>query len=131
MKLWRDSADHLGVPTGGAEQSRPELEKFHIAVTPDGFRADPLPISLLVVLARHFTLEPFRITPIGELAAMQQRHVVHRWRLGEALGHQALIFHGLAALARSVRMVGLSRPDGLDTLSAQADAVARLGAERE
>lgn len=132
LKLWRDSAEHLGVPTGGAEQSRAELEKFHIPVAPDGFRAEPLPVSLLVVLTRHFIPEPFQLVPIQGLAAMQQRHVVHRWRLGEALGHGALIFHGLAALARSVPMVGLWRPDGLGNLSAQADAVtAQLGLGRE
>lgn len=132
MKLWRDSAEHLGLPTGGAEQSRAELEKYHIVVASDGFRAEPSPISLLVVLERHFTPQPFELVPIHGLAAMQQRHVVHRWRLGEALGHGALIFHGLAALARSVPMVGLRRPDGLGHLSALADAVtAQLGLGRE
>lgn len=126
LKLWQDSAAHLGLPTDDAEQSRAELQKFHIPVPAARFCAESVPIALLVTLGRLSLPGPVQTTRLQGLAAMQQRHVVHRWRLGEALGHGPLIFHGLAALARKVPVVQLTRYDDLAGLSALADVVAEL-----
>lgn len=121
LRLWADSAAALGIATEGAERSPAPMEKYHLAVP--SFRPDPLPPRLIVLLRRAGHAGETGLRPIAPAHAMRRFDLVHRRRIGIALGHQPLIFTRMAALAKAVPIVELSRLDDLRGLDALAEAV--------
>lgn len=116
MKLSEEATEHLNIATAGAEQSRIQLQKFHIPLSADGFLPSPLPIGLIIALERSAPSTPLQIERLKGIAILQQRHLVHRTLLGEVMGYGPFIFHGLASLAQATPVVTLTRPDNLAAL---------------
>lgn len=126
LKLWADSARSLRIATNGTERTRAELEKFHIPVSPRHFQTTPLPLAAVIVLNRSLRPIAPQISPLAGLAALQQRDIVHRWILGDALGYGPLIFRGLTSLVRATRIYELTRSDDLEALPDLAAQIAAL-----
>lgn len=126
LKLWKDSAQSLQMSTAGAERTREEFDKFHIPVSAQDFHADPLPFAALILLNRSLLPTEPQVTRLGGFAALQRRDMVHRWILGEALGHGPLIFRGLTSLVRAVPVLELTRSDDLDAVPELAARIVAL-----
>lgn len=123
LKMWSDSARSLRISTTGAERTRGEFDKFHIPVSARDFHADPVPLAALILLNRTLLPTEPQVSRLGGFAALQRRDMVHRWILGDALGHGPLIFRGLASMVRAVPVFELTRSDDLDAVP---DLAARI-----
>jgi len=123
IKLWRDAADGLKLPTAGLERIRAQLEKFHVPVEA-GFRTEPLPLAAVYHLrsvgdARHAGLEPLR----GAAAMGALVDAVYRRMTAFHLGRRAAL---MAALMRVAALPGLrlSRVPDLGALDATVSMIA-------
>lgn len=126
LRLWQDTANHLSIPTDGLEQCRTQLRKFILPVAETAFHAAPLPPAHLVVLRRAHLPSAAGVARLTGMRVLTRRDMVHRWRLGEALGHGPATFTALGHLARAIPVTEITRIDDLDGLPALADSVLRL-----
>ncbi len=126
LKLWEDAARQLSVGTGGLERSRVQLHKYHLPVGPGRFRAEPLPPAHVVLLRRVALPRDAGPRPLGPLDGCVRYDMVHRWRLGLALGCRALLFAGMTRLLRAAGATDMARVDDLDGLPRLAGQVLRL-----
>lgn len=126
VKLWQDSAHHLQVPVDGLERSRGELEKYHVPLAEALFQPNALPPAQILLLRTERAPEEHPPRRLVGLEALRRHDLVHRWRLGQALGYQALIFKAMARLIDSVPVMEVTRSDDLADLPALVDSVLAL-----
>lgn len=130
LKLWRDSATRLQVPVTGLERSREELEKFHIPLHGDQFQPDAIPVGQIVFLRTDRLTDAPRTRRMGGLETLRRHDLIHRWRLGVALGQQAALFKGLARLIETTPVFEVARGEDLADLAALVDSVLALVGSR-
>ena len=126
VKLWRDSAEQLQVAFAGLERSREELEKYHVPLAEALFQANALPPAQIVLLRTERAPEEHPPRRLVGVEALRRHDLVHRWRLGMALGYQALIFKAMARLIAAVPVVEVARGDDLADLPGLVDSVLAL-----
>ena len=126
VKLWRDSAEQLQVAFDELERSREELEKYHVPLAEALFQANALPPAQIVLLRTERAPERSPPRRLIGVDALRRHDLVHRWRLGMALGYQALIFKAMARLIDSVPVMEVTRSDDLADLPALVDSVLAL-----
>lgn len=127
VKLWRDSAEQLQVAFARLERSREELEKYHVPLAEGRFQSDALPPAQIVLLRTERAPEQHPPRRLVGVEALRRYDLVHRWRLGVALGYQALIFKAMVRLIEAVPMVEVARSEDLADLPALVDRVRALG----
>lgn len=127
VRLWRDSALHLQVPINGLERSREELEKYNVPLVEARFQSEALPPAQIVFLRTERAPERHAVRRLAGIEALRRYDLVHRWRLGVALGYEALIFNAMARLIGVVPVVELARSENLADLPALVDKVRALG----
>lgn len=128
VRLWRDSACQLQVPIDGLERSREELEKYNVPLAEARFQPDALPPAQIVFLRTERAPERHPSRRLVGVEALRRYDLVHRWRLGLALGYQALIFKAMARLIEAVPVVEVARGEDLADLPALVDRVLAIGA---
>ena len=126
VKLWRDSAEQLQVAFAGLERSREELEKYHVPLAEALFQPNALPPAHIVLLRTEHAPEEHPPRRLVGVEALRRHDLVHRWRLGMALGYQALIFKAMARLIAAVPVVEVARGDDLADLPGLVDSVLAL-----
>ncbi|MFY7960938.1 MAG: HPr kinase/phosphorylase [Elsteraceae bacterium] len=126
VKLWRDSADHLQAPIDGLPRSREELEKYHVPLAEDRFQPAPLPVAQIVFLRTERLAEARRSRLLGGFEALRRYDLVHRWRLGLALGAHRLMFEGMARLVETASVAEVARSADLADLPSLVDEVLAL-----
>jgi hypothetical protein len=111
LRLWKETATHLGLDTTGIEQAGATIEKHHFPVAAADFHPAALPPALVVGMRfAETTGAGLKITPVGQGMAMRQYFLIHRWQLGLAMGQQPVFFAAMADLVRHCPMVTLERP---------------------
>lgn len=126
VKLWRDSAERLHVAFAGLERSREELEKYHVPLAEELFQPTALPPAHVILLEIERKPEEHPPRRLVGVQALRRHDLVHRWRLGKALGYQALIFQAMARLINAVPVMEVTRSDDLADLPALVDSVLAL-----
>jgi len=129
VKLWKDATDHLDIPTDSLAQVRKGLDKFRIPV--EKSTLTPLAPSAIVMLENAFHASEAGSRRLWGTSALRY-DLIHRYRLGLALGYHVPMLTALAALAQSTPIFQLKRIRNLDDLPQLADSVlalARDGAE--
>ncbi|MFY8106727.1 MAG: serine kinase [Elstera sp.] len=126
VKLWRDSAAQLQVPLDGLERSRDELDKYHVPLKEALFQPNALPPAQVVFLRTERAPEQHPPRRLVGVEALRRHDLVHRWRLGSALGCQALIFKAMVRLIEAVPVVEVARSADLADLPALVDRVRAL-----
>jgi len=127
VKLWRDSARELQVPTDGLERVREELEKYAVPLDEVRFQPDALPPAQIVFLRTERAPERAPIRRLVGSDALRRYDLVHRWRLGLALGYRPFIFTAMARLVDAVPVVEVARGEDFADLPALVDRVRALG----
>lgn len=126
VKLWRDSAEQLQVAFAGLERSREELEKYHVPLAEALFQPNALPPAQIVLLRTERAPEQHPPRRLVGVEALRRYDLVHRSRLGIALGYQALIFKAMVRLIEAVPLVEVARSEDLADLPALVDRVRAL-----
>lgn len=110
MKLWRDSADRLGIETAPLRRIRPELEKFDLPV-PAPARAGPLAIRAIYILSPWNREAAFAVEDLSGLAKFQAlRDNTYRFRFLKGMMLGADHMRQCSALAARVPVAELRRP---------------------
>jgi hypothetical protein len=110
MKLWRDSAEKLGIDVAGLTKIRYQLEKYAYPIK-QGFCASPLPIKMLCLLNTHhrdeLLIEP--ITGMDKFTPLK----FNTYREGylEGLGLKGTHLQRCAQLADKIRVCRITRPE--------------------
>jgi hypothetical protein len=102
------------------------LEKYHVPLAEALFQPDALPPAQVVFLRTDRAPEQHPPRRLLGVEALRRHDLVHRWRLGVALGHQALIFKAMARLIGAVPVVEVARSENLADLPALVDRVRAL-----
>ncbi len=126
VKLWRDSAEQLEIATQGLERSREELEKYHVPLAEDRFQPAPLVPAQIILLHRQPRAQVGETRVLGGAEALRRYDIIHRWRLGIALGHQAFMFQGMARLIATTPVIELNRGTDLAALPSLVDTCLAL-----
>lgn len=126
IKLWGDSARQLQTPLEGLTRSREELEKYHLPLVEAQFQPDALPPAQIVFLRTERAPERRLPRQLVGVEAFRRYDLVHRWRVGMALGCEALIFDGMARLIQTVPVVEVARGEDLADLPALVDSILAL-----
>lgn len=126
IKLWRDSARQLQVPIDGLGRSREELEKYHLPLAEVQFQTDALPPAQIVFLRTERAPDQRTSRRLVGVEAFRRFDLVHRWRLGMALGYEALIFNGMARLTEAAPVVEVARSEDLADLPELVDRIRSL-----
>jgi len=126
VKLWKDTASQLQIPTDGLERSRMELEKVHLPIPAPLFQAAPLPPTQIILLRTEPSPDQRETRFLRGLAALRRFDIIHRWRLGLAMGQQALILQGLARLVERAPVAEVARSDNFADLPELVDRVRAL-----
>lgn len=126
IKLRDDSARQLQVPIDGLGYRREELEKYHLPLAEAQFQPDALPPAQIAFLRTESAPERRAARPLVGVDALRRYDLVHRWRLGMALGCEALIFEGMARLIQAVPVVEVARSENLADLPALVDSILTL-----
>lgn len=135
QKLWRDSAETMGVDTASLTPfySGNNKDKFAVPVH-KGFWQSPAPLVAVYELGaercRDVTVRP--LSGVDKLAVLMS-HTYRPWLI-DGLGLKAAHFKQCAAVARQVAVSRLTRPEGVFSLEEQVRLVqqdlARLLADR-
>lgn len=119
LKLWQDALDRLGVDSSAYQRIRDAHAKFHVPLERPPL--DPLPVRWIYVLDRHDG--PLTITPLTGAAIFTSLHE-HSYRKEILVGvHRQTHLARSAGLVAAVRPARLSRPRGVDSVVASADAI--------
>ncbi len=128
IKLWRDAAEHLTVPTAGLGRVRPAIDKFNL---PMGTAAAPAPVPVrwLYLLGTHRE-DTVTITPVRGIDSFKLlQENLYRARILRAMSplpeHLALCGH----LTSTIRIARVQRPEHGFALDALVDALLADGAD--
>jgi len=131
MKLWTNSADHLGDTLDPAMKVSPMVGKYHLPLR-ESFRPTPIALTTVVILHPEPKLEHPTLRHLTtQEAAMALHHLVHRWRLAHAIDKGAAAFHWALALSQMVPVVILKRPDDLHQLDRLCAMIEGLAASTD
>lgn len=128
VKLCRDSASQLQVPVEGLDRSGAELEKYVVPLALERFQPGALPPGPIVFLRTERTQGQHPPRRLVGVEALRRYDLVHRYRLGVALGFEALIFKGMARLVDAVPVTEIARGECLADLPSLVDQVCAIGA---
>jgi hypothetical protein len=122
VKLWRDSADRLGVDTEHLDRVRPGLNKFSYPVR-EMFEPEALPIRWIYVLGKDTGSQP-RFSPItGMQRFLTLAHNTYRKHYLAGMGRQAEHLRRCGKLADSAHVVQLQRPSAGFDIDGLIDAL--------
>lgn len=128
VKLCRDSASQLQVSLDGLDRSGPEAEKYVVPLAHDKFQPGALPPAQIVFLRSERTRGQHPPHRLVGVEALRRYDLVHRFRLGIALGFEALIFKGMARLVNTVPVTEIARSEDLADLPILVDQVCAIAA---
>lgn len=118
QKLWRDSAENLGINVASLATVNINVDKFAVPVH-KGFRQSPAQLvavyELGVERCRNVTVNP--LSGMDKLAVLMS-HTYRSW-LTDGLGFKAQHFIQCVAIARQVAVSRLIRPEGVYSLEEQ------------
>ncbi len=123
VKLWRDALEGMGIPAGGLDRVRRDLDKFQVPVGA-GFRATPLPLGAVYHLRtvsdrRHAGEEALR----GAASVAALVEAVYRRMSAFRMGRREAVMAALMRLT-AVPGVRLSRVMDMAQLDATAAGIA-------
>lgn len=124
LKLWRDTMTSFALPTEGLEQSRADLQKFHLQVE-SSFATMPLALGAVYNLheARDSRQHGSEIS--RGIAAIRETHDnVYRVRMASRLNKYEALFGSVSRLCSAVPVVRLARLRGLSHVDEAAAAIA-------
>lgn len=122
VKLWRDSADLLGIDTENLCQLRPGLNKFNYPLGPM-FESKALPIRWIYLLGKGPVEHPQFTLMQGMQSFMPLFHNTYRRRFLEGMGGQADHLRVCGALAAKAHVVRVQRPSTGFDLDGLIDAM--------
>jgi hypothetical protein len=123
LKLWKDAAARLSINIDPLAPVRVGLGKFRVPVQPAV--TGPLPPGQIVMLHRTVLPTEAGIQSLRGMAALRY-DLIHRRRLGVALGYHGAMLLALAELLKVAPIAQFSRMDDLDALPDLADQVLEL-----
>lgn len=123
MKLWAGTAALSGDEVDPGRRVRAGLEKY-ITPMPDVFRAEPLPLGLVLVLSRGAEQRLDRVDRHAATALLL-RHL-YRPEFSRSLDQGRVALHWAVTLARTVPVFRLERSDDLADLPTLAATVEAL-----
>lgn len=126
LHLWQDTAEQLRIAVEGLERSRPALQKYHVPMTTARFQAEALPPAQVIFLRHEPVPERRQPRKLGGVEALRRYDLVHRWRLGLALGQQAAMFTAMARLLETVPAFELGRSEDFADLPLLLDGIRTL-----
>lgn len=107
VKLWKDTADALAIPTEGLRRIRPGLEKFSCPITLPEQPAEVRHVFALQPEPRDdLQLEP--VTGMGKITLLQQN--LYRKRFLSGPGHRVNLIEMGAPVLRNARFIEIRRP---------------------
>jgi len=109
VKLWRDSAEQLGVDTEQLERLRPGLNKFSYPLGAR-FESQALPVRWVYVLDKDILEQPQFSPILGMQRFLTLTHNTYRKRFIAGMGRQAEHLTRCGQLADSAHVVQLLRP---------------------
>lgn len=125
MKLWDETADHLGIATAGLERIPGDRPKWNIPLNHAEIRKPKKP-ALFVLLdpapTNKITAKP--LTGLAKFSAL--RNNIYRPMFNQALGCEPECLRRIAELGESVPMVKVSRPDHGFEIEALVDIILGL-----
>jgi hypothetical protein len=129
LKLWRDSAQKIGLDLACLQRVRPELQKYNYPVQ-RYFCFDPLPLRAIYVLNPN-NCEKVSIKPLKglEKIGLIARNIVGRGYM-KALGHQAEQFEKISAMAERLRISSVARPEKAFLLQELLDSLEQDWSEK-
>ena len=121
VRLWADAVEALGWQGRTGERVRAGVEKYQAPV--GRFSGGPLPVRAVVVLARHNQddVEIETAPAVTAFALLARR--LYRKRYNRAFGQEREQFRAVAALARQVPVVRVSRSLGGAAVTRVADRI--------
>lgn len=123
MKLWAGTAALAGDDLEPGRRVRDGLEKY-VTPMPDAFRADPLPLGLVLVLSRGPHRQPERSDSHAATALLLR--CLYRPEFSRGLDQGRIALHWGVTLARTVPVFRLERSDDLADLPALAASTEAL-----
>lgn len=127
VKLCSDSANQLNVPVDGLGRSGAEHEKYVVSLAHQEFQPDALPPGQIIFLRTERTPGQHPPRRLVGVEALRRYDLIHRWRLGLALGFEGLMFKGMARLVNAVPVIELARSEQLSDLPLLVNQVCALG----
>jgi hypothetical protein len=128
QKLWRDSAENMGVDVSGYHAILAGMDKYAVPLE-EGFCRARAPLTALCELrmenCREATLT--RLAGPDKLTVML-KHTYRRWLL-DGLGLKVSHFNQCSAAAKAIAVCSLARPKGKFSVEEQARLVERLVSE--
>ena len=124
QKLWRDSAEKIGVDVSVCKRIRSGIEKYAI-VSDEGFYRSAAPLAAVCELqSSHCPMVTLdRLTELESLKVLM-RHT-YRPHLMSCLGTKATHFRQCSALLKHIAVSRLTRPEGVFSISEQVELVER------
>lgn len=109
VKLWRDSAEHLGVDTANLQRVRPGLSKFNYPLGTQ-FEHQPLPVRWVYLLDKGAVEQPQFVATEGMQRFMPLFHNTYRRRFVEGMGRRSEHLQRCSSLAGNAHIVRVQRP---------------------
>lgn len=109
VKLWGDSAEHLGVDTANLQRLRPGLSKFNYPLGAQ-FERQPLPVRWVYLLGKGAVEQPQFIATQGMQRFMPLFHNTYRRRFVEGMGRRSEHLQRCSILAGNAHVVRVQRP---------------------
>ncbi len=109
VKLWRDSAEHLGVDTTNLQRLRPGLSKFNYPLG-TRFERQPLPVRWVYLLDKGAVEQPQFVATQGMQRFMPLFHNTYRRRFIEGMGRRSEHLQRCSILASNAHVVRVQRP---------------------
>lgn len=122
IKLWADTAQHLGIDTLPLSRIRPEIDKFHWPLA-DNFCDASLPVRAVYVLHRH-NRDEFLLDDVSGMERFQLlRNNSYRQRYMKGMQLQAEHLKLCSMLAQRARIARITRPQAGFQLDALIDTL--------
>lgn len=110
IKLWQDTADHLGINTDGLRRIRPDMKKFNYPVIHQ-FVDQPLPVKWVYILGSHSQAQTL-FEPIQGMARFNPlRNNTYRVRYLEGMALKSEHLKLCGQLAGRIRLARVTRPE--------------------
>lgn len=121
LKLWAPTLHAAGERTDGLEAIAAQLDKYH---WPAAGPVDDVTLPLAAVVALDWSADKVGVTPLGGAEAVGVLVInTFRGALVEPMGIGPAHLARCAAVARSIRVMRLTRPRDLSAIGATVDAV--------
>lgn len=109
IKLWQDTASHLGIDTATLRRILPDMDKFNLPLD-QHFADQPYPLRWVYILEQHDQAD-FRIEEIRGMAALDPLYQnTYRVHFLETSALKTAHLRQCAELAGKIRLVRIARP---------------------